>query len=436
MLDPASGIASPELLPAKLAARFSPLAGLARVGVAVSGGPDSTALLILLDRWRRGGAATPALVVLTVDHGLRPEAAEEADAVVALADRLGHAAEKLVWRHAGPPPVSGIQAEARAARYRLLSEAARRHRLDAVLLAHTRDDQAETLLMHLARGSGVAGLAAMPAERTFDGVRFLRPLLDVAKADLVALLDAAGIAYVTDPSNASDRYTRVRVRKAMPALTDLGLTTERLAGTARRMARAEAALAAVTDDLLARAATDHAGVWSVDADVLATAPDEIALRLIVRLIRAIRPSEHPPRAEAPETWHTAFRAGVAPRRATMAGVVLHLKGDRLWLYAEAGRRGFPETAVDGDGVHLWDGRLGVSIAGSDGRRLIIAPGRDRTLAGMPAAAAASLPAVRAADGGDLPAGLTIDVRPPSANSAEQDDDCLPVAWQGGADNLS
>ena len=435
MLDPASGIASPELSPAKLAARFSPFAGLARLGVAVSGGPDSTALLILLDRWRRDIPNAPALAVLTVDHGLRPEAAEEADAVVALAARLGHAAEKLVWRHAGPPPVSGIQAEARAARYRLLSEAARRHRLDAVLLAHTRDDQAETLLMHLARGSGVAGLAAMPAERTFDGVRFLRPLLDVAKTDLVALLDAAGIAYVTDPSNASDRYARVRVRKAMPALTDLGLTADRLAGTARRMARAEAALAAATDDLIARAAVDHTGVWSVDAGVLAAAPDEIALRLIVRLIRAIRPSEHPPRAEAPETWHAAFRAGAAPRRATMAGVVLHLRSDHLWLYAEAGRRGFPEMAVDGDGIHLWDGRLGVSIAGSDGRRLIIGAGSGRP-GGMPAAAAASLPAVRAADGGDPPAGLTIDIRPIGPESAGQDDDCLPVAWQGGADNLS
>ncbi|WP_084798488.1 tRNA lysidine(34) synthetase TilS [Pleomorphomonas koreensis] len=435
MLDPASGIAFPELSPAKLAARFSPLAGLARLGVAVSGGPDSTALLILLDRWRREGAVPPALVVLTVDHGLRPEAAREADAVVALATRLGHAAEKLIWRHAGPPPVSGIQAEARAARYRLLCEAARRHRLDAVLLAHTRDDQAETLLMHLARGSGVAGLAAMPAERTFDGVRFLRPLLDVAKADLVALLDAAGIAYVTDPSNAADRYARVRVRKAMPALAGLGLTADRLAGTARRMARAEAALAAATDDLLARSAVDHAGVWSVDAGVLAAAPDEIALRLIVRLIRAIRPSEHPPRAEAPETWHAAFRAGAAPRRATMAGVVLHLRSDRLWLYAEAGRRGLPETPVDGDGIHLWDGRLGVSIAGSNGRRLIIGPGGGDP-GGMPAAAAASLPAVRAADGADLPAGLTIDIRPIGPESVGQDEDYLPMAWQGGADNLS
>ncbi len=430
--------ASPDRLTAKLRARlFSPLAGLSRVGVAVSGGPDSTALIILLNVWKRDNPAAPALHVLTVDHGLRPEAAREADAVLDLAARLGHPAEKLVWRHDGPPPASGIQAEARTARYRLLIEAAGRHRLEAVLLAHTRDDQAETLLMHLARGSGVAGLAGMPAERTIGGVRFLRPLLTVAKSDLVALLETAGIAYVTDPSNASDRYTRVRVRKALPALADLGLTADRLAGTARRMARAEAALRAATDDLQRRAATDHGGVWSNDVAPLAAAADEIGLRLLVRLIRSIRPAEHPPRAEAPEAWHAALRAGAAPRRATMAGVTLHLRRDRLWLYAEAGRTGFPELIADTDGDHIWDGRLKISIAGAGNCRLIIGPRHPGARDGdMPAAAAASLPTVGAADGGPLPAGLTVDIRLIGPESPLTSDDCRPVAWQGPPDNLS
>ncbi|SCM78702.1 tRNA(Ile)-lysidine synthase [uncultured Pleomorphomonas sp.] len=434
--------ASPDLPAAKLRdLLFSPLAELGRVGIAVSGGPDSTALLVLLDLWKRQSPAAPALYVLTVDHGLRPEAAREADTVLDLAARLGHPAEKLVWHHDGPPPVSDIQAEARAARYRLLVEAARRHRLDAVLLAHTRDDQAETLLMHLARGSGVAGLAGMPPERQIDGVRFLRPLLDVAKADLLAVLGEAGVPYLTDPSNASDRYTRVRFRKTLPALADLGLTADRLAGTARRMARAEAALRSVTDDLHRRAATDHGGVWSVDRETFAAAPDEIGLRLLVRLIRAIRPSDYPPRADAPEAWHAAFRAGAAPRRATMAGIVLHLRQDRLWLYAEAGRAGFPELIVETDGDHVWDGRFKVSIAGGGGHRLIIGPRGPETRDGdMPAAAIASLPGVGAADGGDLPAGLTTVIRPIGAQSPPEsltaNEDCRPVAWQGSADNLS
>lgn len=430
--------ASPDLPMAKLRDRlFAPLAGLGRVGVAVSGGPDSTALLVLFDLWKRESPAAPELHVLTVDHGLRPEAAREADAVVSLAARLGHPAEKLVWRHDGPPPTSDIQAEARAARYRLLVEAAHRHRLDAVLLAHTRDDQAETLLMHLARGSGVTGLAGMPAERRIDGIRFLRPLLGMAKADLVAVLEEAGIPYMTDPSNASDRYTRVRIRKAFPTFAALGLTADRLAGTAQRMARAEAALRSATDDLRRRAATDHGGVWSVDRAALAAAPDEIGLRLIIQLIRAIRPSDYPPRADAPEGWHAAFRADTAPRRATMAGVVLHLRQDSLWLYAEAGRTGFPELAVDTDGDHVWDNRFTVSIAGSGGHRLTIGPSSPGTRNGdMPAAAMASLPAVTAADGGDLPARLTIRIRPIGPQSSLEGEDCRPVAWQGSTDNLS
>ncbi|MCM5556785.1 tRNA lysidine(34) synthetase TilS [Pleomorphomonas sp. JP5] len=430
--------ASPAPLTATSRARlFSPLAGLCRVGIAVSGGPDSTALLVLLDRWKRESPAAPTLVALTVDHGLRPEAAREADDVVAFASRLGHPAEKLVWRHDRPPPTTDIQAEARTARYRLLVEAAHRNKLDAVLLAHTRDDQAETLLMNLARGSGVNGLSGIPAERTIDGVRFLRPLLDVTKADLVHLLDDASIPYVTDPSNASDRYTRVRFRKALPALADLGLTAERLAGTARRMARAEAALQSATDDLALRSAISHGGVWSVDTVALAAAPDEIGLRLIVRLIRAIRPSEHPPRADAPEGWHAAFRAGAAPRRATMAGVVLHLRTDRLWLYAEAGRAGFPELFVENDGDHIWDDRFVVSVAGTEGQRLIVtARGPGARDGDLPAAAAASLPTVRSVDGNELPARLTIAIRPIRQQSPVTSEDCRSVAWQGSTDNLS
>ncbi|WP_051228941.1 tRNA lysidine(34) synthetase TilS [Pleomorphomonas oryzae] len=429
---------SPDLLMAKLRDRlFAPLAGLCRVGVAVSGGPDSTALLILFDLWRRESPAAPVLHVLTVDHGLRPEAAREADAVVSLAARLGHPAEKLVWHHDGPPPTSDIQAEARTARYRLLVEAAHRHRLDAVLLAHTLDDQAETLLMHLARGSGVTGLAGMPAERTIDGVRFLRPLLGTAKADLIAVLEEAGVPYITDPSNASDRYTRVRIRKALPTFAALGLTADRLAGTAQRMARAEAALRSATDDLRRRAAIDHGGVWSVDRAALAAAPDEIGLRLIIQLIRAIRPSDYPPRADAPEGWHAAFRADAAPRRATMAGVVLHLRHDSLWLYAEAGRVGFPELVVETDGDHVWDNRFTVTITCSEGHHLMIGPSGPGTRSGdMPAAAMASLPTVTAADGGDLPARLAVTIRPIDRQLSLESEDCRPVAWQGSTDNLS
>lgn len=397
---------------------FSSLRGLSRIGVAVSGGPDSTALLILLDTWTREIPAAPALTVLTVDHGLRPEAAHEASAVAELAGRLGHACDILRWRHDGAPPSSDIQAEARAARYRLIADAARRHRLEAVLVAHTRDDQAETFLMNLARGSGVAGLAAMPAARDIGGIPVLRPLLDTPKAALLALLDTTGIPYVTDPSNDADRYARVRIRKAMPALAGLGLTADRLAATARRMGRAEAALRSATDSLEAGAALDHGGVWSVDIRALVAAPEEIGLRLLARLIRAVRPAEHPPRAEAIEAWHAALHAGRPPRRATMAGVLFDLRRDRLWLYAEAGRTGFPEMTA-GDGDHLWDGRWLVTLRGV-GEPLVIGPSAPGADAGVPKDAARSRPAVRTVDGDKPPRGVAVALRPLKAGEAGRD----------------
>ncbi len=348
---------------AELPALFAPLAGLARLGLAVSGGPDSTALLLLAHRWA-GAPGGPSLRVLTVDHGLRPAAADEAAGVVALATRLGHPADLLVWRHDGAPPVADLQAAARQARYRLLADAARTAGLDAVLLAHTLDDLAETLVMRMARGSGVRGLAGMPAERMVHGVRFVRPLLGIRKARLVATVAAAGLTAVDDPSNASERFLRARVRRLMPALADLGLTPERLADTARRLARAADAVDAMTARLAETAVRDHGGVCAVDVGALRTAPEEVALRLVADLVRAVRPAAYLPRAAPLEDWMAAVRAEGMVRRRTLAGVVLDLRKERVWIYAEAGRGGYPEVAVPGPGRYVWDDRFEVDVAGS------------------------------------------------------------------------
>src|SRR6266481_8238852 len=142
--------------------------------LAVSGGPDSVALMWLAARWRRSLARGPKLVVVTVDHGLRPEAAREAREVKRQATALALTHRTLRWR--GAKPKTGLPAAARDARYRLLAQAARATGATHVLTAHTRDDQAETLLMRLLRGSGIGGLAAMARESERDGVLLARPL--------------------------------------------------------------------------------------------------------------------------------------------------------------------------------------------------------------------------------------------------------------------
>ena len=167
--------------------------------LAVSGGPDSIALMWLAARWRRALARGPRLVAVTVDHGLRAEAAAEAREVKRLARTLDLEHRTLRWT--GPKPKTGLPAAARSARYRLLAKAARQSGATHILTAHTRDDQAETLLMRMLRGSGIAGLAAMARESERDGVLLARPFLDVSKSQLIATLEKAKLGFADDPTN-------------------------------------------------------------------------------------------------------------------------------------------------------------------------------------------------------------------------------------------
>src|SRR5437870_2776304 len=167
--------------------------------LAVSGGPDSVALMWLAARWRGALTRGPRLIAVTVDHGLRPEAAAEARAVKRLARALDLPHRTMRWT--GAKPKTGLPAAARAARYRLLAQAARLHGATHILTAHTCDDQAETLLMRLLRGSGIAGLAAMARETEREGLLLARPFLDVSKSQLMATLKKAKLGFVDDPTN-------------------------------------------------------------------------------------------------------------------------------------------------------------------------------------------------------------------------------------------
>lgn len=243
----------PEPITAAEAAEwFADLATCRALVLAVSGGPDSTALCLLAARWRATLKAGPALLAVTVNHGLRPEARREASTVKQFAAALGVSHRTLRWT--GPKPRTGLQEAARAARYRLLAVAARRVGARHVLTAHTLDDQAETVLFRLARGSGLAGLAAMARvaplpEGGEGGIFLVRPFLDVPKARLIATLRAANIPYAEDPSNRDPRFARVRLRAALPELAAEGLTPARLALLAKRVRRADAAIEAAVDEL-------------------------------------------------------------------------------------------------------------------------------------------------------------------------------------------
>ena len=209
-------------------------AGFDRVGVAVSGGSDSTAALVLAVR-----ALGPArIAAVTVDHGLRPQSRAEAESVARHCARLGVSHDILTWTDR---PGGNLQASARRGRRRLIADWAQ-GRVGAVILGHTQDDQAETVLLNIARGSGVDGLAAMPRRLERDGIIWLRPLLDTPRAALRDMLRARGIDWVDDPSNDNPAFDRVRMRQAGPLLAELGLSTQTLAALADRMQMARAVL--------------------------------------------------------------------------------------------------------------------------------------------------------------------------------------------------
>jgi len=297
--------------------------------LAVSGGPDSTALMLVAARWRKALRRGPKLIAVTVDHGLRPEARREALAAKRLARSLGLAHRTLRWT--GRKPSTGLQEAARLARYRLLAKAAGDAGAQQVLTAHTLDDQAETVLIRLTRGSGMTGLAAMARVAALPGsgggISLVRPLLDVPKARLIATLRKAGVAYADDPSNRDPRFTRARLRAAMPVLEREGLKAERLVLLARRIRRADAALEAAVPRI------------AFDANKFSKLPAEIALRLLGRVIGGMG-TEGPVELGKLEALYAALRvsSGAARFRRTLAGAVVTRSGDRLTIERAPERR--------------------------------------------------------------------------------------------------
>jgi tRNA(Ile)-lysidine synthase len=285
------------------------------------------------------------LVAVTVDHGLRPEAAREARDVKRLARSLEVAHRTLRWT--GTKPNTGLPAAARAARYRLLAQAARSNGATHILTAHTRDDQAETLLMRMLRGSGIAGLAAMTRVSEREGLWLARPLLNVSKAQLVATLNRARINFADDPTNRDVSYTRPRLRALMPALAEEGGDSKNLARLAARLARANAALEVLADGAeryLALRDRNDAARFGFDAAAFAGLAEEIRLRLLKRAIDRVGhegPAELGKLEAVLAVLDQAIAAGGSRQKLTLAGAMVTLIGGRIHVEPAPPRRAKP-----------------------------------------------------------------------------------------------
>jgi len=323
---------------------FAGLENAPALVLAVSGGPDSTALMILAARWRRTLKAKPKLTAITVDHGLRKESKREAMDVARLARKLGIAHRIVRWT--GKKAATGLQQAARAARYSLLAKAARKLGAGHILVAHTLDDQAETVLMRMSRGSGLHGLAGMQRVSRLDGgnppLQLVRPLLEIPKARLIATCKAAKTAYADDPSNRDPRFTRARLRVLAAELAKEGLTARRLAVLAQRLRRADKAIETTVDRAQAEIVIRSEAAITVDSAGFARLPAEIALRLLGRSVAELG-DEGPVELAKLESLSAGLKTAQnrlhARFRRSLAGALVTLDGGKIVVERAPSRHG-------------------------------------------------------------------------------------------------
>ncbi len=325
-----------------------------RVAVAVSGGPDSMALCGLMVRWMRcyGGET----VALTVDHRLRPESPHEARLVGERLARIGLTHHILT--RTGPPLQANVQAAARAARYQLLEEWCRREGVLHLALAHHQADQAATVLLRLARGSGLRGLTAMAPVVYRRNMRVVRPLLTVTPACLKATCIAHGLAWTEDPSNQNESFARVRIRRIFLLLRNEGINDVRLTRTSKLLKRAEMVIRESVATILAKSAEIHPfGFALLDPMGLRGIPSEIALRVISYLITIVNGRTYPPRLRQLEDLHMAILAQAIQGGRSLAGCLVRPFQKSLLLCREPAAVAVPQSVTAGGVCLRWDGRF-------------------------------------------------------------------------------
>jgi tRNA(Ile)-lysidine synthase len=357
---------SPRNLPRLFAdamAALGPFEPSPHIAVAVSGGADSMALALLATDWAR--ARNGMMTTLTVDHRLREGSRAEALGVgrVLAVRKIPH--HILTWRHGAEITAANLQAQARDARYALMQDWCRAQGILHLLVAHHREDQAETFLMRLARGSGSYGLAAMAPVAERPGFRLLRPLLDLPREVLRVFLKAEGVDWVEDPSNQNTDFTRVRVRNAMPAMAAAGLTPECIAETALRLGHERVAMHHRLARMLARAAApDPAGFVCVDRDVLLDAPMDVALRALGRIIVTVGGGAYPPRFACLQGLYDEISGPCRSR--TLGGTFIRRGRHGALLFCRELAAMARPIDITGPGTLRWDRRFLVRLATSGG----------------------------------------------------------------------
>jgi tRNA(Ile)-lysidine synthase len=340
----------PDIDIAELMAPLGPFERPPSIAVAVSGGSDSLGLGLMLAEWVR--AQGGGLHVLTVDHGLRLEAAAECARVAEIFAAIPSCSAH-VRRWDGEKPARGLQASARMARYALLTDWCRAHGVLHLAIAHTADDQAETLAMRSAHGSGALGLAGMAAVRPENGVRLLRPLLTVSRSAIRDWLRERDQPWIEDPSNELTKFERVRIRRELEPERALALLEKgQRSGEARdRLERAAARL-------LAEAGQVHeVGYVCIALQPLVDSTAEVRSTALRQCILAVSGADYAPDPEG--LWPSLEKEPNSAR--TLGGCVIQVLRGRLCVFRETAAIAGPVPVAPG-WTGRWDGRFGLAVA--------------------------------------------------------------------------
>ncbi len=319
-------------------------------------------MMHLVHRWLSLQPAVPTTVitVLTVDHQLRSQSWAEAEFVADAALALGFKHQTLTWDE--PKPKSGLQNAARTARYSLMLDYCNAHGVEALLTAHTEDDQAETFIMRLKRGSGVDGLSGIAEVSMQRNVAILRPLLAISKAQIIRHCAAHKIAFVTDPGNQNASFERIAVRQNMLLLRKVGLRQEVLARSATRLHRGRQALKEFTEDTLRQAFTvSPLGLGTLKRDAFDKVPEEIKIRLLARVLGLIGGNAQP--AESFKIERLALKLSEREIRTALGGCrIVAVDEHSIAFIREHGRMRNVDLALPAGGSCIWDRRVTLCMA--------------------------------------------------------------------------
>lgn len=332
--------------------------GVGTLAVAVSGGADSLALCLLVQAWAKPHGIT--VHGIHIDHRLRPESGDEAMQVQAWLAAHGIDCDILAitddLRGSGNLP-----ANARAARYQLMTKWCAQHDIHHLCLGHHAQDQAETLLMRLGRGSGIDGLASMRSRTKRDGMTWLRPLLHTRRESLIAYLQERGQPWLEDSSNHNPAYQRNRLRTLLPTLEAEGLSPKRLCEVTDHLARAGDCLEELaTEWIKARDCWRHEAFAYLPVNDMATLHEELALRVVRQILRALSPQKQELRFEALQPVVAAMqRTEHHGQTHSLHGCLVRRKGAYDYIGREPARLPAPQPMMPGRQV--WDRRFRVDV---------------------------------------------------------------------------